>query len=64
MTVRRLDMYKAARQLWQQFADAGVNLNSINFQTLTVLKNREATSGKLELVNIAFSARLVESDDE
>lgn len=58
------DLHKAARQLWQQFADAGVNLNSINFQTLTILKNREATSGKLELFNIAFDARLVESDDE
>ena len=58
------DLHKAARQLWQQFADAGVNLNSINFQTLTVLKNREETSGKIELVNIAFNARLVESDDE
>ena len=58
------DLHKATRQLWQQFADAGVNLNSINFQTLTVLKNREATSGKLELVNIAFDARLVEMKDE
>jgi len=58
------DPHKAACQLWQQFVDAGVNLNSINFQTLTVLKDREATSGKLELVNIAFDAQLVESDDE
>lgn len=56
------DLHKAARQLWQQFADAGVNLNSINFQTLAVLKDREATSGKLELVNIAFDARLAESE--
>lgn len=58
------DLHKAARQLWQQFADSDVNLNSINFQTLTVLKNREETSGKIELVNIAFDARLVEGDDE
>lgn len=58
------DLHKAARGLWQQFSDAGVNLNSINFQTVTVLKNREATSGKIELVNIAFDARLVEKNDE
>ena len=58
------DLHKAARDLWQQFSNAGVNLNSINFQTVTVLKNREATSGKIELVNIAFDARLVEKNDE
>ena len=58
------DLHKAARDLLQQFSDAGVNLNGINFQTVTVLKNREATSGKIELVNIAFDARLVEMKDE
>ena len=58
------DLHKAARDLWQQFSDAGVNLNSINFQTVTVLKNREATSGKIELVNIAFDSRLVEKNDD
>ena len=58
------DLHKAASYLWQQFSDAGVNLNSINFQTVTVLKNREATSGKIELVNIAFDARLVEKNDD
>lgn len=58
------DLHKATRQLWQQFADAGVFLDSISFQTVTVLKDREATSGKIELVNIAFDARLAENDDE
>lgn len=58
------DLYKAARDLWQQFSDAGVNLNSINFQTVTVLINPEATSGKIELVNVSFDARLVEKNDE
>jgi hypothetical protein len=56
------DLHKAARQLWQQFADAGVSLNSINFQTLATIEDGKVTGQKL--VNIAFDARLVESDDE
>lgn len=56
------DLHKAARQLWQQFADAGVNLNSINFQTLATIEDGNGTGQKL--VNIAFNARVVEIKDE
>ncbi len=52
------DLHKAARQLWQQFADAGVNLETIDFTTEIFL------DGRIKLVEIKFDARLVESDDE
>lgn len=55
-------LHKSARDLWQQFSDAGVNLNSINFQTLAEINDGKVTGQKL--VNIAFDARLVESDDD
>ena len=63
------DLHKAARDLWQQFSDAGVNLNSINFQTLTMVNEGQVLTqgGKvvdIKLVNIAFNARLVEMKDE
>lgn len=56
------DLHKAVRALWQQFADAGVSLNNINFQTLATIEDGKVTGQKL--VNIAFDARLVGSDDE
>ena len=56
------DLHKAARQLWQQFADAGVNLNSINFQTLAEINDGKVIGQKL--VNVSFDARLVEKNDE
>lgn len=56
------DLHKAARDLWQQFSDAGVNLNSINFQTLAEINEGKAIGQKL--VNVSFDARLVEKNDE
>ena len=56
------DLHKAARDLWQQFSDAGVNLNSINFQTLTEIEDGKVIGQKL--VNMSFNARLVEKNDE
>ena len=56
------DLHKAARDLWQQFSDAGVNLNSINFQTLAEIKDGKVIGQKL--VNVSFDARLVENNDE
>ena len=56
------DLHKAARDLWQQFSDAGVNLNSINFQTLAEIKDGKVIGQKL--VNVSFDARLVEKNDE
>lgn len=52
------DLHKAARDLWQQFSDAGVNLETIDFTTATLL------DGKVKLVEIKFDARLVEKNDE
>lgn len=52
------DLHKAARQLWQQFADAGVNLETIDFITTTAL------DGKIKLIEIKFDARLVEMKDD
>ena len=56
------DLHKAARDLWQQFSDAGVNLNSINFQTLAEINEGKVIGQKL--VNVSFDARLVENNDE
>ena len=56
------DLHKAARQLWQQFSDAGVNLNSINFQTLAEIDDGKVIGQKL--VDVSFDARLVEKNDE
>ena len=56
------DLHKAARDLWQQFSDAGVNLNSINFQTLAEINDGKVIGQKL--VNVSFDARLVEKNDE
>ena len=56
------DLHKAARDLWQQFSDAGVNLNSINFQTLAEIDDGKVIGQKL--VNVSFDARLVEKDYE
>lgn len=56
------DLHKAARDLWQQFSDAGVNLNSINFQTLAEIDDGKVIGQKL--VNVSFDARLVEKNDE
>lgn len=56
------DLHKAARDLWQQFSDAGVNLNSINFQTLAEISDGKVIGQKL--VNVSFDARLVEKNDE
>lgn len=56
------DPHKAARDLWQQFSDAGVNLNSINFQTLAEIDDGKVIGQKL--VNVSFDARLVEKNDE
>ena len=56
------DLHKAARDLWQQFSDAGVNLNSINFQTLAEIEDGKVIGQKL--VNVSFDARLVEKDYE
>lgn len=56
------DLHKAARDLWQQFSDAGVNLNSINFQTLAEIYDGKVIGQKL--VNVSFDARLVEKNDE
>lgn len=56
------DLHKAARDLWQQFSDAGVNLNSINFQTLAEINEGKVIGQKL--VNVSFDARLVEKNDE
>lgn len=56
------DLHKAARALWQQFSDAGVNLNSINFQTLAEIEDGKVIGQKL--VNVSFDARLVEKSDE
>jgi hypothetical protein len=52
------DLHKAARDLWQQFSDAGVNLETIDFTTEIFL------DGKIKLVEIKFDARLVENGDE
>lgn len=52
------DLHKAARDLWQQFSDAGVNLETIDFTTEIFL------DGKIKLVEIKFDARLVEKNDE
>ena len=56
------DLHKAARDLWQQFSDAGVNLNSVNFQTLAEISDGKVIGQKL--VNVSFDARLVEKSDE
>lgn len=56
------DLHKAARDLWQQFSDAGVNLNSINFQTLAEIDDGKVIGQKL--VNVSFDARLVEKNDD
>ncbi len=56
------DLHKAARDLWRQFSDAGVNLNSINFQTLAEIDDGKVIGQKL--VNVSFDARLVERNDE
>ena len=56
------DLHKAARDLWQQFSDAGVNLNSINFQTLAEINDGKVIGQKL--VNVSFDARLVEKNDD
>lgn len=56
------DLHKAARDLWQQFSDAGVNLNSINFQTLAEIEDGKVIGQKL--VNVSFDARLVEKPIE
>lgn len=56
------DLHKAARDLWQQFSDAGVNLNSINFQTLAEINEGKVIGQKL--VNVSFDARLVEKPIE
>lgn len=56
------DLHKAARDLWQQFSDAGVDLNSINFQTLAEINDGKVIGQKL--VNVSFDARLVEKNDE
>ena len=56
------DLHKAARQLWQQFIDTWVNLNSINFQTLAEIEDGKVIGQKL--VNVSFNARLVEKNDE
>ncbi len=56
------DLHKAVRELWQQFSDAGVNLNSINFQTLAEIDNGKVIGQKL--VNASFDARLMEKNDE
>ena len=56
------DLHKAARDLWQQFSDAGVNLNSINFQTLAEIDDGKVIGQKL--VNVSFDARLVEKNNE
>ena len=56
------DLHKAARDLRQQFSDAGVNLNSINFQTLAEIDDGKVIGQKL--VNVSFDARLVEKNDE
>lgn len=56
------DLHKADRDLWQQFGDAGVNLNSINFQTLAEIEDGKVIGQKL--VNVSFDARLVEKNDE
>ncbi len=56
------DLHKAARDLWQQFSDAGVNLNSINFQTLAEIEDGKVIGQKL--VNVSFDARLVEKPVE
>ena len=56
------DLHKAARDLWQQFSDAGVNLNSINFQTLAEINDGKVIGQKL--VNVSFDARLVEKPIE
>ena len=56
------DLHKAARNLWQQFSDAGVNLNSISFQTLAEISDGKVIGQKL--VNVSFDARLVENNDE
>lgn len=56
------DLHKAARDLWQQFSDAGVNLNSINFQTLAEIDDGKVIGQKL--VNVSFDARLVERNDD
>lgn len=56
------DLHKAARDLWQQFSDAGVNLNSINFQTLAEIDDGKVIGQKL--VNVSFDARLVEKPIE
>lgn len=52
------DLHKSARQLWQQFTDAGVSLNSINFQTLAMIKENEVVGH--ELINVAFVVKSVE----
>ena len=54
--------HKAARDLWQQFSDVGVNLNSINFQTLAEINEGKVIGQKL--VNVSFDARLVEKSIE
>ena len=56
------DLHKAARDLWQQFSDAGVNLNSINFQTLAEINEGKVIGQKL--VNVSFDARLMEKNNE
>ena len=56
------DLHKAARDLWQQFSDAGVNLNSINFQALAEINDGKVIGQKL--VNVSFDARLVEKPIE
>jgi len=55
-------LHKAARDLWQQFSDAGVNLNGINFQTLAEIEDGKVIGQKL--VNVSFDARLVEKPIE
>lgn len=52
------DLHKAARDLWQQFSDAGVNLETIDFTTETFI------NGEVKLVEIKIGARLVENNDE
>lgn len=56
------DLHKAARDLWQQFSDAGVDLNSVNFQTLAEIEDGKVIGQKL--VNVSFDARLMEKNDE
>lgn len=56
------DLHKEARDLWQQFSDAGVNLNSINFQALAEIEDGKVIGQKL--VNVSFDARLAEKPIE